>query len=92
MCGFNDALGNICGMGAKGLTISVTISLPEGSPTRLGGEPERIENVRDYRGKSDKSFGKIDKENDKNLDSLRPKTSDKNDEYKDKDDEDERWY
>lgn len=91
MCGFDSAMGNLCSMGPKGLTISITISTPENASTRLGGEPERIENVRDYRGKSDKSFGKMDKEDDKSLDSLKPNKPKKNDEGEDKDNEDERW-
>ena len=92
MCGFDGAMGNLCSMGPKGLTISITISMPEPPSTRLGGEPERIENVKDYRGKSDSPFGKMDKEDkDKNLDSLKPNKP-KNDEEEDKDDKDERWY
>lgn len=92
MCGFDNAMGNLCSMGPKGLTISITISMPEPPSTRLGGEPECIENVRDYRGKSDSAFGKMDEKDDKRLDSLKPNKPGSYEEDKDKDKEDERWY
>ena len=92
MCGFGDAMGNLCSMGPKGLTISITISMPEPPSTRLGGEPDRCETVKDFRGKDSSLFGKMDKnEDDKSLDSIRPNKP-KDDEDKDKEDKDERWY
>ena len=72
MCGFGDTMGNLCSMGPKGFTISITISMPEPPSTRLGGEPERVECAKDYRGKSDSAFGKMCEKDDKCLDSLKP--------------------
>lgn len=51
MHGFEQACNNVCDI-ARGIQISFSINIPmpgDHKPTRLGGNPNPVENIKDYR-------------------------------------------